>query len=52
MDIRQYAIEEQNTLWDESRRLINPHQVYVDLSDKLYAMKKQLIQDYSMKIHK
>ena len=52
MDIRQYAIEELNTLWDESRRLINPHQVYVDLSDKLYAMKKQLIQDYSMKIHK
>ena len=52
MDIRQYAIEEQNTLWDESRRLINPHQVYVDLSDKLYAMKKQLIQDYSMKIYK
>ena len=52
MDIRQYAIEEQNTLWDESRRLINPHQVYVDLSDKLYAMKNQLIHDYSMKLHK
>ena len=52
MDIRQYAIEEQNTLWEESRRLINPHQVYVDLSDKLYAMKTQLIKDYSMKIHK
>ena len=36
MDIRKYCMEEQNTLWDETRRLVNPHEVYVDLSDRLY----------------
>ena len=25
MDIREHCIEEQNTLWDETRRLVNPH---------------------------
>ena len=49
MDIRSYCIEEQNTLWEESRRLINPHEMYVDLSDKLFDMKKQLISEFSMK---
>jgi len=49
MDIRAYCIEEQNTLWEESRRLINPHEMYVDLSDKLFDMKKQLISEFSMK---
>jgi nicotinate phosphoribosyltransferase len=43
MDIRQHCIEEQNTLWDETRRLINPHEVYVDLSNRLYHMKKELL---------
>ncbi len=52
MEIRSYAIEEQNTLWEESRRLINPHEMYVDLSDKLYDLKKRLISDYSLEKHK
>ena len=52
MDIRSYCMEEQNTLWEESRRLINPHEMYVDLSDRLYTIKKQLINDYSMKKRK
>ncbi len=43
MDIREYCIEEQNTLWDETRRLVNPHEVYVDLSERLYAMKTELL---------
>jgi nicotinate phosphoribosyltransferase len=43
MEIRQHCIEEQNTLWDETRRLINPHEVYVDLSDRLYQIKKDLL---------
>ncbi len=43
MDIRSYAQEELNTLWDETRRLVNPHQVYVDLSDKLYKTKIELL---------
>jgi nicotinate phosphoribosyltransferase len=28
--------KEQDTLWDETRRLVNPHKVYVDLSRELY----------------
>jgi nicotinate phosphoribosyltransferase len=47
MELRQRAIDEQNTLWDESRRLINPHQVYVDLSDKLFAIKAGLLEEMS-----
>lgn len=43
MDIRKYCLEEQNTLWEESRRLTNPHQMYVDLSQKLYDTKMQLL---------
>ncbi len=43
MDIRDYCIKEQDTLWDEARRLINPHIVYVDLSVKLYRMKTELL---------
>lgn len=31
MDLREYCQKEQNTLWDESRRLVNPQKVYVDL---------------------
>ena len=43
MDIREHCIEEQNTLWDETKRLVNPHEVYVDLSDRLYEMKTELL---------
>ena len=43
MDIRDYCQAELNTLWDETRRLVNPHKVYVDLSKKLYDMKIQLL---------
>ena len=35
MEIRDYCAQEQDTLWEETRRLTNPHEVYVDLSDKL-----------------
>jgi nicotinate phosphoribosyltransferase len=43
MDIREFCIAEQNTLWEETKRLVNPHEVYVDLSDRLYQMKKDLL---------
>jgi nicotinate phosphoribosyltransferase len=43
MDIRDYCIKEQESLWDEARRLVNPHIVYVDLSLKLYNMKTRLL---------
>ena len=43
MDIREYCFHEQETLWDETRRLVNPHEVYVDLSDRLYKIKTDLL---------
>lgn len=43
MDIRAYCQEELGTLWEETRRLVNPHKVYVDLSSKLYDIKIQLL---------
>lgn len=43
MEIHDYCQKEQDTLWDEVRRLINPHVVYVDLSVKLYRMKAELL---------
>lgn len=43
MEIREYCQQELNTLWDETRRFINPHEVYVDLSDKLYLIKRTLL---------
>ena len=45
MDIREYCLKEQDTLWEESRRLVNPHQVYVDLSQKLYENKLRLLDE-------
>ncbi|MCM1212706.1 MAG: nicotinate phosphoribosyltransferase [Blautia sp.] len=43
MDIRAYCQKEQDTLWDETRRLVNPHKVYVDLSSRLYDIKISLL---------
>lgn len=43
MQIQQYCKEQLNTLWEETRRLVNPQAVFVDLSDKLYQMKKSLL---------
>ena len=46
MDIREYCKKEQATLWDESRRLVNPHEIHVDLSNELWHMKAQLLDSY------
>lgn len=46
MDIRTYCQKQLDTLWDESKRLVNPHNVYVDLSKPLYDMKNQLLDNY------
>lgn len=43
MDIRAYCAKELDTLWDETKRLVNPHNVYVDLSQKLYDIKIELL---------
>ena len=43
MEIRDYCTSELDTLWDESRRLVNPQEVYVDLSQKLWNLKNELL---------
>ena len=43
MMIQKHAREQLQTLWDEYRRLVNPHIMKIDLSDKLYDLKKELI---------
>jgi nicotinate phosphoribosyltransferase len=42
-DIRAFVSREVNALWIEVRRLENPQQYYVDLSQKLWDLKSQLI---------
>ncbi len=49
MEIRDYCQKELDTLWEETRRLVNPHEVYVDLSQKLYDMKIELLNQMSEK---
>ena len=44
MEIAAYCKQEKDTLWDETKRLVNPHEVYVDLSDKLYKIKSELLE--------
>ncbi len=46
MDIQAYCKKELDTLWDESRRLVNPHEIHVDLSNELWHMKNQLLDSY------
>lgn len=45
MDIKKTCHENLSTLWNENRRLINPQTVPVDLSLKLYELKKKMIDD-------
>ena len=49
MDIRAYCQKEQDTLWDETKRFVNPHPIYVDLSQKLYDIKIALLDQMSEK---
>ena len=43
MEIRDYCMKEQDTLWEESKRLINPQEIHVDLSQKLWDLKNELL---------
>jgi len=42
-EICEYAAKERDTLWDEHKRLIRPHKMPVDLSQKLYDLKQKMI---------
>jgi nicotinate phosphoribosyltransferase len=49
-DIRTFHQTQMATLWDEVKRFENPHPYYVDLSQDLWKMKQQLIEQYSKKV--
>ena len=42
-EIRAYCLEQVDTLWDEVKRFDNPHTYYVDLSQKLWDIKYDLL---------
>ena len=42
-EIQEYAKKERDTLWEEHKRLIRPHVMPVDLSQKLYDLKQCMI---------
>ena len=46
-EIRQYCMEQVDTLWEEVTRFENPHNYYVDLSQKLWDEKNRLLSEHS-----
>ena len=42
-EIRAYCAEQLDTLWDEVKRFENPHNYYVDLSQKLWDIRNDLL---------
>ena len=49
MEIRDVCTMEKETLWDETKRFVNPHEMYVDLSDRLYQIRTDLLEEMSLK---
>ena len=47
MEIREICCREKETIWDETKRFVNPAEIHVDLSDKLYKQKEELLQRLS-----
>ncbi len=43
LEIRDICTKEKGTLWEENKRFVNPSKVYVDLSQKLYNLKQDLL---------
>lgn len=44
---KEYCEDQFSTLYPEVTRLLNPHKYYVDLSEKLLALKDKLIEEHS-----
>ena len=47
LEIKSFAQKETEKLWPEVLRFENPHTYYVDLSDKLWSLKQDLLHKYS-----
>ncbi len=46
MELQDICRKDLDTLWDESKRLVNPHTIHVDLSRRLYDLKQELLDKY------
>lgn len=44
--LREYCALEIDGLWDEVKRFENPHKYYVDLSEKLWRIKYNMLEEY------
>jgi len=44
-EIREFCRKQVDTLWDEVKRLDNPHRYYVDLSEELWNLKQKLLSE-------
>lgn len=45
-DIKKYCEEQVDKIWDEVKRFENPHEYYVDLSEKLWNIKYKLLSEH------
>ena len=43
-DIQRYCQEQMDTMWEEVKRFENPHNYYVDLSQKLWDLQHALLE--------
>ena len=48
-EIRAYHREQMDTLWDEVKRFTNPHQYYVDLSQRLWDLRDSLVRSNGLR---
>ena len=46
MELQQICRRDMERLWDEAKRLVNPHHVHVDLSRKLWDLKQRLLDEH------
>lgn len=47
-EIKKYCASQLNTLWDEVLRFENPHKYYVDLSQALWDVRQDLIEEHTL----
>lgn len=47
-EIKAYCMQQVDMLWDEVKRFENPHKYYVDLSQKLWDIKNEMVNKYNM----
>lgn len=47
-EIQKYCLEQIDKFWDEVKRFENPHRYYVDLSEKLWKIKSDLLAAHSV----